>query len=176
MHRRELLTAALSGMAGLSLIGVHRALRAGADFESKVTNPFLSTGQLKSISALAELIIPETDTPGAISAGVPGFIELMLSDWYTAEERQPFLDGLAGLDELCGAEWNLAFADCPVEQQTVALQQAEGSEFFSMARDLTVLGYYTSEMGASVELRYNPVPGAYNGDYDYSKNDRQFSS
>lgn len=176
MQRRELLKAAISGMAGLSLVGVHRALQAGADFESEATQPFLSTGQLESISALAELIIPETDTPGAISAGVPEFIELMLSDWYTADERQPFLDGLAGLDELCLAEWGLDFADGAVEQQTLALQKAEGSEFFSMARDLTVLGYYTSEMGASVELRYNPIPGAYNGDYDYSENDRQFSN
>lgn len=176
MQRRDLLKAAISGTAGLALVGVQRALLAGADFESKASQPFLTEHQRKTISSLAELIIPETDTPGAIAAGVPQFIELMLSDWYTAEERQPFMDGLTGLDAVCAIESGQTFADCTVEQQTLALQATEGSDFFKLAKELTVLGYYTSEIGASVELRFIPVPGVYIGDYDYSDNERQWTN
>jgi len=175
LQRRELLKAAVSGSVGLALIGVQRAVLAGADPDAKVSHPFLSDQQREAISALAELIIPETDTPGSIEAGVPGFIELMLSDWYSEEERRPFVDGLAGLDRRCGEQWGQPFAACSQEQKTSALRETEGSAFFDFAKELTVLGYYTSEVGANAELRWNPMPGAYKGDYDFAETGRQWA-
>ena len=152
---------------------MHRAVQAGADPDAIVQNPFLNDSQRKAITQLAELIIPKTDTAGAIEAGVPAFIELMLSDWYAAEERAPFLEGLANLDLGAKERHGLLFADCEVKQQTELFRQHEGDAFFKMARELTTVGYYTSEVGVNAELKYLPVPGAYIGDYDYADIGRQ---
>lgn len=173
MKRRDMLQAALGGSVTLALVGVHRAVRAGADPDAAIEHPFLEPAQKVAIAQLAELIIPRTDTAGAIDAGVPAFIELMLSDWYTVEERQPFLDGLAALDEAALATHGSMFADCASEQQAVLFRDHEGGDFYEMARELTTLGYYTSEIGVQAELHYLPVPGVYIGDYDYADLRRQ---
>jgi hypothetical protein len=52
----------------------------------------------------------------------------------------------------------------------------EKSPFFFKLKQLTVLGYYTSEVGGTKELSYNPVPGSYEGDYDFDKVGHQWSS
>lgn len=164
MNRRELLKAALSGSASLALVGVHRAVMAGADPDAAIEQPFLEPGQSAAIAALAELILPRTDTPGAIDAGVPGFMEKMLSDWYRPDERAPFVDGLAALEANCLARFGKGFVACTTEQQAQAFAAAEGSPFYAMARELTVHGYYTSEVGLSAEAVWNPMPMAYHGD------------
>jgi hypothetical protein len=168
-----MLQAALGGSVSVVLVGVQRAVLAGADPDAAIGNPFLEAEQKAAIAQLAELIIPRTDTAGAMDAGVPGFIELMLSDWYTAEERQPFLDGLIALDEAALVTHGSVFADCVPEQQAAMFRRHENSPFYDMARELTTLGYYTSEVGIQAELHYLPVPGVYIGDYDYADLGRQ---
>jgi len=161
VNRRELLKTAMTGTAGFALIGVHRACLAQADFEATVRHPFLTQPQRESIATITELIIPQTDTPGAIEAGVPQFIELMLSDWYTPDERQSIDVGLDALDTRCTDKWNLEFTGCSTAQQVEVLTEVQDSHFFDMLKQLTVYGYYTSEVGANAELIFNPMPGRY---------------
>jgi hypothetical protein len=150
----------------------------------------------RMVAALAELIIPETDTPGAVEAGVPAFIEMMVSDWYKDSERDIFFQGLATLDQYCQSQFKTDFNDCTQDQQIAALKSVEAAAktyknvtpmsmdgktvdenipFFTKMKELTVLGYYTSEVGAKQELSYNPVPMRFDGDYDFSKVGRQWS-
>jgi hypothetical protein len=164
VQRRDLLKSFLAGSTSLALVGVHRALVADADLSASVQHPFLSAAQQRAIASLAELILPETDTPGAIAADVPAFIELMLSDWYTAEEREPVMTGLVALDAACREAHSRDFADCDAAQQAAAFAPTEGGEFFRMFRELTVMGYYTSEVGLAAEADYNAMPGAFHGD------------
>ncbi len=138
------------------------------------------------IAALAETIIPETDTPGAREAGVGEFIEFMLQEWFPIEDRQRFVDGIQRLDEHCRSEFAVRFADLAQEQQvTVVTALMEGgaesyddggSEFFEHAKQLTIFGYYTSEIGMTVERRYLPIPGRYDGAYPYADVGTLFSS
>jgi hypothetical protein len=161
MNRREILQTAIAGSVGMALIGVRRACLADADFEAAIRHPFMTADQQRAIATLAELIIPATDTPGAIDAGVPEFIELMLSDWYTPEERQAVVDGMQALDARSTALSGQLFTDAGSGQQHDLLAEIEDTGFFEMIKSLTVYGYYTSEVGARAELLFNPAPGRY---------------
>jgi glucoside 3-dehydrogenase (cytochrome c) hitch-hiker subunit len=161
MNRRELLRAALGGSAGIAFAGLHRACLAAADLDAAPRQVVLDDGQREILSAIAECIIPETDTPGAIAAGVPQFVELILSDWHTPQERQPVLDGMARLDADSRSAHGRGFADLDEDQQAEALAATEGSTMFSMLKSLVVNGYFTSELGATSQPGYNPMPGVY---------------
>jgi hypothetical protein len=161
MNRRELLRAALGSSAGIALAGLHRACLANADLNASPANTVLDAGQRETIAAIAELIIPETETPGAIEAGVPQFVELILSDWHTAEERRPVLDGLAKLNADCKTEYGKVFADCTEAEQAEALAATEGSNMFTLLKGLVVTGYFTSELGSTTQRDYQPMPGVY---------------
>lgn len=134
---------------------------------------FLTTGQAQTIRALADVIIPRTDTPGAVDAGVPAFIDLMVKDVYTKEEQERFLAGLAAFEEGARQQGG-AFAELEagaqadyvksVHNQAVeTAKKGEPKPFILMAKELTLQGFFNSEPGATQVLQYNPVPGAYQG-------------
>ena len=163
---------------------------------SKAFASRLEPQQRAMLATLSELIIPETDTPGAIRAGVPAFMDEIISTWLTDAERSAFLGGLAQIDAFCRTRFGRGFMDCQSRQHTAALADAEreagsfhpgpidtvndaiggATPFFTRLKALTVLGYYTSEIGATQELSYNPIPAAYHGDYDFPSAGRQWSS
>ena len=191
---RRVLLKAIGLTAGVAISSsCQRALESGADLSAPPANGSLSEDQLEVISRLAELIIPETDTPGAIAAGVPEFIHQIVIDWYTPAERQIFLDGLGELDALARAHWAAPFARLNPEQQAGVLAELEppsegGGEgliampagaagdvpFYLKLKELTVLGYYTSQAAAVTELDYQPVPGHYDGDARFEEVGRQW--
>lgn len=165
----------------------------------------LSGDQAETLEHLVELIIPTTDTPGARDAGVPAFIDEMLTDWYTLPERDRFLEGLDGIEARARREYGSAFADLDRDAQAALLGQVAAESqleevteleveapaawraldgrskppmpeagqrqvislriqpFYRMLKELTLVGYYTSEIGASQELQYVHTPGRYDG-------------
>ncbi len=161
VNRRELLRTAIGSSAGITLVGLYRACLADTDLDALPTRIVLDARARETLASISELIIPATGTPGAIEAGVPQFVELILSDWHTAEERQPVLDGMAKLDADCMALYGKAFPACSTALQTRALAATEGSPMFAMLKALVVNGYFTSKLGASTQRGYNPMPGVY---------------
>jgi len=137
-------------------------------------------------AALAETIIPETDTPGAREAGVADFIEFMLQEWYPEEDRDRYLDGMGRLQTLCEQTYQRSFSVLDRDEQNTVVAllqdgqadnfQDSGREFFDHVKQLTIFGYYTSEIGMTVERKYLPVPGQYDGAYSYDKVGTLFSS
>jgi hypothetical protein len=134
------------------------------------------------VTALSERVMPTTDTPGAIAAGVPEFIEKLLADWSYPDDRLPILAGLDAIEERSQADYGLAGADASPEQQdallTLAMNDAlaGGKPFFDAFRQLVITGYFTSEVGIKQERKYLPIPGRYDGAYLYSEVNRVFSS
>lgn len=136
---------------------------------------YLSEEQAAVVSEIAERILPKTDTPGAKDAGVPEFIDLMLNDIYTEEEKQQFTTGLEALEKESDAAYGDSFANLEPEQQDELLRKlaAQATEqrntgsteksFFFMVKELTMLGFFTSEVGATQFLQYVAVPGSYDG-------------
>ena len=126
------------------------------------TPKVLSPVQNEALIALAEIIIPKTDTPGATDARVNEFIDGVLAD-ASEDNRKKFLDGLAWLDTHTTEAHGAPFTKLTHEQQVAvltALSQLSpdaspvppGAEFFQAIKSLTVTGYYTSEIGMREEI------------------------
>ncbi|MEO0330543.1 MAG: gluconate 2-dehydrogenase subunit 3 family protein [Bacteroidota bacterium] len=134
---------------------------------------FLSEEQATVVSEVAERIIPATDTPGAKDVGVPEFIDLMMKDIFGEEDQQQFVAGITQLEEMSQSEYSDGFADLEPEQMDALLTklEAEAQEnkqegvkpFFRTMKELTLLGFCTSEAGATQVLQHVPVPGRYEG-------------
>ena len=144
----------------------------------------LTPRQAELTATLTELIIPATDTPGARGARVDAFIDGLLTDIFTREERERFLAGLADVDARAIAAYGVTFGALMPVQQVALLTQFDAESrgarrrsqaFFPWIKELTLVGYYTSEIGASQELRYVHVAGRYDGDVPYRQIGRAYS-
>jgi hypothetical protein len=187
LDRRGLLTGA-SAFLGVELV-TPLAKALAADMPLEKTSGFtashaaFSTEQRALIAAISERIVPTTDTPGAIAAGVPEFIEMMLADWYEPTDRNDFINGLGVFEGYSRVQFERPFAAIAPEEQDLVLTQAMtgkisglSTSFFEHCRQLVLLGYYTSEIGCKQERVYVPVPGRYDGKYPYAEVRRVFSS
>jgi len=136
----------------------------------------LTPEQVELVDTLVDLIIPPTDTPGAREAGVTAFIDKLLHDWVVSEDRTRFLTGLADLDDQARRAHDAAFTETPLDQQRAMLarldQEASRARadrtdplpFFATLKEWTLVGYYTSEAGATEELQWLAAPGRYDAD------------
>lgn len=136
---------------------------------------FFSEYEANLVTALADVIMPKDDYPSASEVGVPSFIESMVSTVYNQEQRNAFMQGLNEFGSLAQGTLQIDFTESvdedryrfTYEQNQTALQlrNEPNSEpsFFLMFKELTILGYFTSEVGATQVLRYEPTPGFYNG-------------
>lgn len=143
----------------------------------------LSPAQLELVAVMADHIIPQTETPGARAAGVHRFADTLLSDHYPASERDQFLAGLANVDARARSRHGKTFVECTADQRVALLTEMddvaypEGRSdaadpppdtwFFRRLKEVTLVGYYTSQMGATQELHVTPF-GVYRGDIPYS--------
>jgi hypothetical protein len=131
---------------------------------SKVGKDFAIVPQhSQMIAEIAEMILPKTSTPGAKEAKVPEFIEFMLKECYKEDQQKGFFAALDKLND--GADGD--FMKAPAEKKLALLKAEdsakEKSEFWKTMKDLTVLGYFTSEQGATKAAEYLEVPGKYEG-------------
>ncbi len=130
---------------------------------------YLAPPQLAIAGAVADRIIPRTDSPGAADVGVPAFIDLLYGEFMTEAERQLLTKGLGGVETAAKTAHRASFPTLAVEQQDVLLREIASAEkgpqpgFFGLIRSATVLGYFTSEPVGRQVLHYNPVPGRYDG-------------
>jgi gluconate 2-dehydrogenase gamma chain len=179
MDRREAIKRTAWIMGGIvsapAVMGVLNGCTAKPTLDWKPV--FLSDSQAGVISQVAEIIIPKTNTPGAKDTGVPGFIDLMLKDVYAKEDQDRFLDGLKSFDDEAKKTYDDAFMDLDEQQQKEFVMKKheeainaekndkapEKRPFILMMKELTMLGFFTSEVGATQVLQYDPVPGAYKG-------------
>ena len=137
---------------------------------------FFNEDQARLISAIAEIIIPKTDTPGAIDAGVPNFIDMLVNECYKPEDQKLFVEEIKKLDEGAREKYGEYFIDCDganqkeyilnTHEDAVRALKKDGTierPFILKLKELTMLGYFVSEPGATQVLQYNQVPGVYRG-------------
>lgn len=139
---------------------------AAADWQPR----FFKGDEAKVLTAMADIIIPKTDTSGALEAGVPAFIDSVLADVYDTDAQARFHDGCA---EFSAARFDgKAFLEQDRAAQTVTVKRAltdalaadaQPRPFILVARELTLLGFYTSKPGITENMDYQAVPTAYHG-------------
>jgi gluconate 2-dehydrogenase gamma chain len=146
---------------------------------------FFNDAQASLMGDLAEIILPKTTTPGAKEAGVPQFIDTLIFETYSQEEKDKFLASLKAFNEASvkanGSEFNELADDkkkkfVKAQHDLAFSQPVEGGSgnwwdsgskqekpFVLQVKELTLLGFFTSEAGATQVLQYNQVPGPYKG-------------
>ena len=145
---------------------------------------FLGKHHFQMNKRLVDLIIPESDTPGALTASVHQFIDVMLDGWAAADTQLRFLDNFNNIDRRSMAMTGKTFADANRTQQIKLLEVLDKESFsdngtdifFGEFKALVVFGYYSSEEGASVELRYDRIPGGYRDCIPFSEVGRSWST
>ncbi|MDP7445439.1 MAG: gluconate 2-dehydrogenase subunit 3 family protein [Candidatus Poseidoniia archaeon] len=145
---------------------------------------FLGKHHFQMNKRLVDLIIPESDTPGALTANVHQFIDVMLDGWAAADTQLRFLDNFNNIDRRSMAMTGKTFADANRTQQIKLLEVLDKESFsdngtdifFGEFKALVVFGYYSSEEGASVELRYDRIPGGYRDCIPFSEVGRSWST
>jgi hypothetical protein len=181
MDRRALLTH-IAAMTGGALAAPLAAAILGDAPET--VNPPLSDAALRLAGLLAEHIIPETDTPGALAAGVDRYILRMVNYFLPETEADAYRNGLAMLDERAKEAHGMSFTALPAATQRQRLEALDArafagdddsvAAFWRSHKALTLAGYYTAEIGATRELRAMPM-GAFEADVPYAKVGRAWS-
>lgn len=163
--RREALTL-MATLCGGAIFGANRLL---AGVVNAVANDSLSSSDRTLLNEIAETIIPATpDSGGAKAADVATFMAEIVRDFYTDEERSTFAAGIPHLQSLSrkkfsGREFEALTAD---ERHALLLTLEKPNptpDYYKMFKQLTIWGYFSSEVGAKQALAYLPVPGRYEG-------------
>ena len=142
------------------------------------------------LDEIAETIIPETDTPGAKAAKVGEFMTVMVTDCYDEENQKAFLEGMTKINDASNTKFGHGFMKANPDQRKELLVEIDKEQseygknkkredpphYFSLMKQLTLLGFFTSKPGATQALRYEAVPGRYDGCMPYKKGDKAWAT
>jgi len=141
----------------------------------------LTQAQADLVTAVVDIMIPRTDTPGASDVGVPALIDLLLKDVYSAEDRARYLAGLAEFDAAAQQAYGKPFAALEALKQNALVHkfhdEAVATErrldphdsvpvqrpFILVTKEIALVGFFTSVPGATQVLQYAAIPGAWHG-------------
>jgi hypothetical protein len=172
----------IGALYGLALSG--DILAAVAAPAGKAAPELLTRDELALTGVLAELIIPQTDTPGALAVGAHRTIDHLLKACVPQREQAAFRAGLARIDDVAQAQGGKRFGALPHARQVALLHaiddgaapfNGEDQRFFRQLKGYVAFAYYTSEAGASKELAYLPFPGGFKGNVKVTRSTRTWA-
>jgi len=180
MNRRDAL-AATATLLGVTITGANLFLSGCSPSEKNIAS--LNELDTNLLDEIGEIILPETtSSPGAKAAHVGAFMKTIVADCYAEAEQTTFINGINKLNEVCRKTYGNNFIDISADQKLELLtaldkeatdfssskKDEDTDHYFSMIKQLTIWGYFTSEPGGTKALRYVPVPGRYEGCVDYT--------
>lgn len=160
------------------------ALMTGCAPEKQIEGLNFSPEDIAFLDEIGDTIIPDTDTPGAKATGIGAFMVMMVKDTYDENQQKTFVDGLnmirKDFKDSKGVEFVAAKPEDRLSYLNGMHEQYKSSDnkepqVINMLRDLTVLGYFTSEIGATQALNYVEVPGRYDGCLDLKPGDKAYA-
>ncbi len=146
----------------------------------------IPTERLNLLAEMAETILPETDTPGAKAAKVQEYIAIIVEECFPPEKKEAFWRDLDHADAQCKTMHGRSFVDCDTVQRTAFFNKlqdeirdnpafSQAPSFFTTLKDLTLNGYFTSEIGATQALAFDPIPGGWIADMEIDENTKAWT-
>jgi gluconate 2-dehydrogenase gamma chain len=163
VNRRDLLLGAIFLVGGAAALTRFTGRGAG----NRMSATALSAEQFALLEQVAEVIVPTTDTPGAIAAGAPAFIRDLLENWSSAQTRAQIFGVLEAIERASWSKFGAAFLELAPERRLDIMSVydadavAKQDPAYGRFKYLVLVGYYHSEVGATQELRFELVPGAW---------------
>jgi hypothetical protein len=134
------------------------------------------------LAEMADTILPNTDTPGAKAAKVQDYIAIVVEECLPPAKRDAFWQGLEAADKQCVAAHGKSFVDCSATERAnfftqlqAAAKKEKGDTFWTQLKGLTLSGYFTSEIGATQALAYDPIPGGWVPDMKVDNNTKAWT-
>ena len=188
--RREAVLRVTALLGGVALVGGSSLLTAcaGGASSAAARSATFSADDIAFLDEVAETILPETKTPGAKAAKVGAFMALMVTDSYSLGDQKIFRDGMHALDQSSRKANGASFARATPQQRLALLQSLDREQkahsdardaayreakrtgtaepntpahYFRMMKELSLLGYFTSEIGCTKAQRYVEAPGRF---------------
>jgi len=190
MNRREALSRVAIIMGG-TIVGGVAFLEGCKTSDKKIAVGLpLTKEQIAFLDEIAETIIPATDTPGAKDAKVGEFMQVMVTDCYDEGDQKIFLAGITTVDVVSNKKFQKDFLSLSAEQRKELLTEVDKeakdyaaskkkedpNHYFTLMKQLTLLGFFSSEPGATKALRYIAIPGKYEGCIPYKKGDKAWAT
>lgn len=186
MERRELLKMIALATGGAVIGG--EFLLSGCSNPAAKTGMAFSAADISFLDEVAETILPKTKTPGAKDAEVGKLMTVMVTDCYEEADQKVFREGIAKLDEACNKLHGHDFMKASAEHRTELLKSLDSeakeynknkekgtpNHYFTMMKQLTLFGYFTSKPALTEAFNYQQIPGKYDGAYPYKKGDKLF--
>ena len=169
INRRELLLGAIALVGGAAALTACSEAAVDAIDLHRGERLFFDKDQMRLLSRIVDIMIPASDTPGALAAGSDVFIDGLMAHWAAADTQRYYVGILQGIDQQASTLHGLSLVDCSEQQQQDVIRAVDQSAFgpapdvagFRDLKALILAAYYSSEIGASVELQYELVPGRY---------------
>lgn len=189
MNRREAISQ-VGWILGGTIIGSSLFLELGCSASQDQKPVFFDQKTVDLLNEIGETILPKTSTPGAKEAQVGLFMDIMVKDCYTKEHQVIFQDGIKSLEAEMKSQVGKSFMDSNPQERTKLLIKLDAEQkayieakkpedpphYFRMMKELTLLGFFTSEIGSTKALRYIETPGSFDGDVPYKKGDRAWAN
>lgn len=157
LDRRQLLAAAASAIAGMTV-------PAPALASLIPSRRYLSDNRFALLSAIADTMVPSTDTPGALQTGVAELFDALLRNWASMQRRDQIATTLAQID-MAAVPWGGSFAALSPSRRYDVLaafdRQQAADPGYAMVKKLIISLYYCTEPACTLELPYELSPGAW---------------
>ncbi|HET9746854.1 MAG TPA: gluconate 2-dehydrogenase subunit 3 family protein [Chitinophagaceae bacterium] len=188
MDRRELLKLIALATGG-TVVGGELFLAGCKSKDTAVAEAgMFSENDIAFLDEVAETIIPKTTTAGAKEAEVGKFMTVMVNDCYEEADQKIFREGIKKLNEECNKRHGHSFMKADATHRKDLLvsldkeakdymknkKEGDPGHYFSMMKQLTLLGYFTSKPGLEQNFNYKQIPGSYDGAVPYKKGDKLF--
>lgn len=188
MNRREAI-ARVAWIMGGAVVGANLFLEGCTRAADTNVERLFEPKSIEFLGDVADAILPPTSSPGAKEAGVGSFIPVMVRDCYTKDDQESFMKVLTEVDKASTADFGKNFQALNADEQLQIVNildkeaktyqkekgDADPNHYFHLFKQLTLLGFFSSEIGATQALRYVQVPGRYDGDIPYKKGDKAWA-
>jgi Gluconate 2-dehydrogenase subunit 3 len=191
LNRRELIQSSSLALGAFFSSQTLLALADASTTKTANTKTFLDKNNHLLLAQISEIIMPRTDTPGAIDVGVADKMDEIFAQVLNAQEQQKIKEGFVALDQLCKVIHKKAFLALDATQQIALVktlnlnfvkagsseatlleeyqstidktQTQKAIDLFAIIKELTLLIFFRSEPGATKVLQYVAIPGRFNG-------------